>query len=79
MTSADEATGRPTEEIVPKDAFSPAHTDRYPLMIRFIRSTRCVYVFFLYLFTKGHFVFNMDGGDGDRSDGGSDGGGFPPP
>jgi len=81
MTSADEVTGRPAEEIVPKDAFSPTHTDRYPLMIRFIRSTRCVYIFFLSLFTKGHFVFNRgghDGNDGSCGGGGAEGG-FPPP
>lgn len=64
MTSVDEQSGRQTEEIVPKDAFSPARTDRHPLMIRFIRSTQCVYVFFLSLFTKGHFVFNKDGDGG---------------
>lgn len=76
MTSADEATGRPTEEIVPKDAFSPARTDRHPLMIRFIRSTRCVYVFSPISFHKGYFVFNGDGGGGG---GGGVGGGFPLP
>lgn len=78
MTSADEATGRPTEEIVPKDAFSPARTDRHPLMIRFIRSTPVVYMFFLLsLFTKGYFVSNGDGGGGGGGGGG--GAGFPLP
>jgi len=49
---------RPTEEIVPKDAFSPARTDRHPLMIRFIRSTQCVYVFFSYLFSEKAILFS---------------------
>lgn len=58
MTSADEVTSRLTEEIVPKDAFSPAHipTAIHWWFVLFARPD--VYIFFSYLFSQKAILFS---------------------